>query len=152
MENNPRLRNTQSKKNFKVSNAALDFDTLDENWNDAVSIWVMVDGKHTLLANLSRNIPQAQIDVAFGKDQVVNFFMKAGTPASVHLSGYYIFEEEVSDDDASHGEGQFSQIALNERSSSSNDFKNAYAAHNLNNRFFMTDKQLNFNSIENKGR
>lgn len=68
------------------------------NNNGVVSVWVFTEGKHTLLANLSQNVSQTQIDVAFGKDQKMEFYLRAQIQATVYLSGYYIMDEDLPSD------------------------------------------------------
>lgn len=102
----------RTKKNFKVSNASLDLETIEDGDNDSVSIWVNANKTDTLLATLNQNIPQAQIDVAFGKNHSVEFYVRSTTAsATVHLSGYDIYDEESSsDDDAEHTEGTSTKV------------------------------------------
>lgn len=71
--------------------------------DELVSVWVSTEGKHTLLANLSRNVSQTQIDVAFGKEEMPEFYLRATGPAIVYLSGYYIIDDDIpsDNDDAS---------------------------------------------------
>lgn len=93
---NNRSGKFQAKNNFKVSNATLDLSSM--NNNGVVSVWVFTEGKHTLLANLSQNVSQTQIDVAFGKDQKMEFYLRAQIQATVYLSGYYIMDEDLPSD------------------------------------------------------
>lgn len=102
---------TKPKQNFKLSKAVLDLETLEEDdEHGAVSIWVHVNGKKTLLCNLNRNTSQTQIDVAFGKEHTLEFFMRGPPAAQAHLSGYYIYDEECSSDDDSY---QFANSSKN---------------------------------------
>ncbi|XP_055306818.1 39 kDa FK506-binding nuclear protein-like, partial [Sitodiplosis mosellana] len=101
-----RLNKTRVEKNFKVSKAVLDLETFDDDQDGCASIWVAADGKHTLLANLSRNIPQTTIDVAFGKGQTVEFYMRATFESTAYLSGYYVLDDENSSDESSDEKSQ----------------------------------------------
>lgn len=82
-----------------MSNATLDLASLNEN--KVVSVWVHAEGKHTLLANLSQNVSQTPIDVAFGKDQKPEFYLRAQISATVYLSGYHIIDEDLPSDHSS---------------------------------------------------
>lgn len=70
------------------------------NDDDVVSVWVSVGRQHTLLANLSRNVSQCQIDVAFGNQEMPEFYLRAAIPATVYLSGYYIIDDDNESDNA----------------------------------------------------
>lgn len=100
MSNQNRSEKTREATNFKVSNAALDLDSIRDSVNENISVWVKTDGKVALLATLSREIPQTQVDVAFGSNKTVEFVVHAKIPAVVHLSGYYIYDENDSSDES----------------------------------------------------
>lgn len=74
----------------------------EDEGGESVSIWVKTNKKDTLLATLNQNIPQAQIDVAFGKDRSVEFYVRSQIDATVYLSGYDIYDDDDDDfsDDA----------------------------------------------------
>lgn len=63
--------------------------------NGVVSVWVLLGGNKTLLANLSHHASQVQIDAAFGKGEPVEFYLQAPFAATVYLSGYYIIDDET---------------------------------------------------------
>lgn len=115
MNEKERTSKVRTKNNFKVSNATLDLETLgDDERNDSVSIWVKTMKKDTLLlATLNHNIPQAQIDVAFGKDHPVEFYMRSHNDnAVVYLSGYVLYDDDSSEDDASCGTPKREQLRM----------------------------------------
>lgn len=61
-----------------------------------VAVWVSIGTNRTLLANLSQNVSQVQIDVAFGTNQRAEFYVRAPFEVTVYLSGYYIIDDEAS--------------------------------------------------------
>lgn len=82
-------------KPFKISNISLDIDTIDDC--SFRSVWVEIDGKHTLLGSVSYNTPQILSDIAFGDKEKLNFYFK-GKSAMIYLCGYTI-DDVVDDDD-----------------------------------------------------
>lgn len=72
--------------------------------NGVVSVWVLLGGNQTLLANLSHHASQVQIDAAFGKGEPVEFYLRAPFPATVYLSGYYIIDDDETLSEHSFGE------------------------------------------------
>lgn len=93
-----------------MSNAVLDLEK--SKGNGVVSVWVSIGGNHTLLANLSQHESQVQIDVAFGKDQLTDFYLRAPFAATVYLGGYYIIDDEGSSEH-SFGGKQSCNSAIN---------------------------------------
>lgn len=60
-------------------------------------VWVECNGTLSLIAHLNnRNVPQVRLDLAFGTDDTVLFMVKSNENAVVHLSGYYLLENEES--------------------------------------------------------
>lgn len=97
MDAHNRTKKVRTKTNFKLSNATLDLETIAEDeGSDSVAIWVKTNKKNTLLATLNQNVPQAQIDVAFGKGQSVEFYVRSHiNNAAVYLSGYEIYDDDA---------------------------------------------------------
>lgn len=83
----------QVTKGFHVSQATLDLKTVNPNDSDGiVQVWLNTDDADHLLANVSRQQPHVQLDLAFTEGETVAFYSK-GT-GTVHLSGYLFPEDD----------------------------------------------------------
>lgn len=105
----------QVTKAFHVSQAALDFNTVNEK-DGVVQVWLHTDDTEHLLANVSRQNPQVILDLAFSEGETVAFYSKGN--GTVHLSGYLIPEADdfdgfqIGDEEEDEEEERFAPLSL----------------------------------------
>ncbi|KAL1451900.1 hypothetical protein WDU94_006234 [Cyamophila willieti] len=88
--------NTTVTKPFHISMAALDPKSINDN--DISSLVLNVDGTETILCNLGKpNYLQERLDLNFIEGNTITLEVKG--KAIVHLSGYFIYEQDGMDDE-----------------------------------------------------
>jgi len=91
----------QVTKGFHVSQATLDLKTVNPNDSEGIiQVWLHTDDADHLLANVNRQQPNVQLDLAFTEGETVSFYSKGN--GTVHLSGY-LFPEDDDDFDGFGG-------------------------------------------------
>lgn len=84
----------QVPKAFRVSKAVLQTGTLSRR-DCVVEVWLRKDHTDHLIANVSHQETQVNLDLVFSEGETVDFYIKRG--ATVHLSGFLIPEESDKD-------------------------------------------------------
>ncbi|KAI5697247.1 hypothetical protein M8J76_001382 [Diaphorina citri] len=88
--------NTTVTKPFHISMAALDPKSITDN--EVSSLVLNVDGTETILCNLGKpNYLQERLDLNFIEGNTITLEVKG--KATVHLSGYFIYEQDGMDED-----------------------------------------------------
>lgn len=97
-----------AEKSYHISNAALDINSFENDSDNCTftQIWVQVQSKRTLLATLSEEVLQVQLDLAFESGEQATYFTQG--PGTIHLSGY-IVPSEVDDKRVEEEEGSGEQ-------------------------------------------
>lgn len=85
-------------KTFHVSQATLDLNTLSDDKDAVVQVWLHTDDTDHLLANFSRLQANVHLDLAFTEGETVAFYSKGS--GTVHLTGYLV----PDDDDFNYGD------------------------------------------------